>query len=98
MFEENKDFMEVVDLHWNPRRALLLLKIDLTKIQGIDEEYASFIGLDLSTTLNYEMKLQGVLLTSLSGQEKQTMTLKEIFIKKAVKFHAFSQKKSAKEE
>ena len=70
MYEENKELMEVADLHWNARRALVLLKIDLTKIQGIDEEYASFIGLDLSTTLNYEIKLQGVLLTSLTGQEK----------------------------
>ena len=66
-------------MHWNPQRALLLLKIDLQKIQGIDEEYANFIGLDLNKTLNYEFKLHGVRFVGLNELETLSMSFNEIY-------------------
>ena len=55
-----KEEVGLIDLHWDVHRALLFLKIDISNVEGIDEEYASFIGLDLTKTLNYEFKLHGI--------------------------------------
>ena len=68
----------------------MFLKIDISRIEGIDEEYASFIGLDLTKTLTYEMMLHGIRIASLNKWERETVNYKEIFEKKACKFHSFS--------
>ena len=45
----------MTDVHFEPDLGLILIKIDLSSL-NIDPEHASFIDLDLTKELNFEIK------------------------------------------
>ena len=53
--EFNKQELGVTDVHFEPDLGLILIKIDLSSL-NIDPEHASFIDLDLTKELNFEIK------------------------------------------
>ena len=76
--------MGVKSVHWHPELGLVMVKIDLRSL-AISIEHAAFIDLDITQTLNLEIKLNMQRLSFMSAQEMERMTFRELYSNNGIK-------------